>query len=319
VQEVYPEQAATAWITRQRPARTAVLDAQKPHGFFLEQERTEPGTIIDCATILLTNKECPWRCLMCDLWKQTLERAVPAGAIPAQIEYALDRLGGEPEQVKLYNSGSFFDRAAIPESDYKAIAEKVRFAKRVVVESHPRLVGEKALRLRDLLEGSLEVAMGLETVHPEALRRLNKKFTLDQFGEAALFLKTNGISLRVFLLVHPPFLREAEAMEWLERAIRFAFGCGATVVSLIPTRGGKGAMQSLQEEGHFRSPRLSDLERGLLTGISLQRGRVFADTWNLEEFSQCATCFAARKRRIEGINLSQKFMEQNACPDCKGT
>ena len=82
-----------------------------------------------------------------------------------QIDHVLSQLRFRPEQIKLYNSGSFFDPAAIPPADYPAIARTIVFAKRVVVESHPRLVGEKALRFRDLLSGSLEVAMGLETVH----------------------------------------------------------------------------------------------------------------------------------------------------------
>ena len=141
---------------------------------------------------------------MCDLWKNTLLDKVPVGGIPAQIEYALTSLGcgeqgGEtieqnrlldncrPQQIKLYNSGSFFDRAAIPPQDYQAIAEQLGFAERVIVESHPRLIGKRALDFRDLLEGSLEVAMGLETAHPETLERLNKKFDLNQFAAAADF------------------------------------------------------------------------------------------------------------------------------------
>ena len=62
---------------------------------------------------------------MCDLWKHTLTETVPNGAIPAQIEYALEQLQAKPTQVKLYNSGSFFDPAAIPPGDYPAIAEKI--------------------------------------------------------------------------------------------------------------------------------------------------------------------------------------------------
>ena len=31
------------------------------------------GGCVDVATLFLTNRECPFRCLMCDLWKNTLE------------------------------------------------------------------------------------------------------------------------------------------------------------------------------------------------------------------------------------------------------
>src|SRR4051812_40825944 len=163
---VYPEQGRDEWIVAQRPPRNA-LDAFKPHHFFLESELSESGRLASSAVILLTNKECPWRCLMCDLWKNTLPHSVPAGAIPAQIEYALARIGPPPEQIKLYNSGSFFDVAAIPPEDYPQIAEKVSSTERVIVECHPKLVGKRTIAFRDQLKGAqLEVALGLETIHP---------------------------------------------------------------------------------------------------------------------------------------------------------
>ena len=87
----------------------------------VEEERAASGELVPVATVFLTNRECPWRCLMCDLWRNTLTESVPAGAIPEQIEYALARLP-TARQIKLYNSGSFFDLHAIPIEDYPAIA-----------------------------------------------------------------------------------------------------------------------------------------------------------------------------------------------------
>jgi len=91
----------------------------------------------------------------------------------------------------------------------------VTFAENVVVESHPRLVGGKKRRdWRDLLSGSLEVAMGLETAHPRVLARMNKKFELRHFEEAAEFLRKEGMAMRAFVLVKPPFMSEEEGLEW---------------------------------------------------------------------------------------------------------
>ena len=270
-------------------------------------------------TVLLTNKECPWRCLMCDLWKNTLTETVPPGAIPQQIGFALARFGSQPEQIKLYNSGSFFDPAAIPFADYPDIAQKISFAKHVVVESHPRLIGEKAVRLRDLLSGSLEVAMGLETIHPQVLPRLNKKFDLDHFCRAAEFLRKEGIAMRAFVLVKPPFLDDKEGIEWAVKSAAFAFDCGATVVSLIPTRGGNGAMERLQDVGDFAPPRLATLERALELALNLRAGRVFADTWDLGAFSNCSACLAKRQQRLHAMNLSQTILPRIDCRTCGGT
>ncbi len=311
----------TEWITAQRPARTSALDVNRPHAFFLEKERTESGKVADSGVILLTNKECPWRCLMCDLWKNTVTTSVPPGAIPSQIEFSLDawrNQGATVEQIKLYNSGSFFDSAAIPPGDYPDIADKIAFAKNVVVESHPRLVGHRAWRLRDLLAGSLEVAMGLETAHPGILERLNKKFTLTHFADAARFLCNERIQVRAFILVKPPFMDEEESLEWAIKSADFAFSCGANVVSLIPTRPGNGAMDRLFESGEWSPPKLSSLEKAFQSALALHQGRVFADTWNFEMFSSCAVCFESRLRRLREINLTQRDSPLIQCPHCNG-
>ena len=317
VDSIFPVHDRTAWITAQRPPRSAALDPFKPHGFFLEEELAGSGQVASSATILLTNKECPWRCLMCDLWKNTTTQTVPPGAIPRQIDYALAQLRSRPEQIKLYNSGNFFDPAAIPPADYPAIARTVAFARHVVVESHPRLVGGKVLRFRDLLSGSLEVAMGLETVHPQVLPRLNKKFELAHFSQAAGFLRNNGIAVRAFVLVKPPFMDEMEGLEWAVKSAAFALSCGATVVSLIPTRPGNGALERLMETGEFSPPRLATLEKALELALNLRGGgRIFADTWDLEQFSTCPGCFEKRRQRIHAMNLSQRIPPEIDCSTC---
>ncbi|HEU5020528.1 MAG TPA: radical SAM protein [Bryobacteraceae bacterium] len=298
--EVYPESAAErdAFILNSRiPARRderAELDPRRPWAFFVEEERSKDGERVPVATVFLTNRECPWRCLMCDLWKNTLAASVAAGAIPEQIDYALGRLPAA-RQIKLYNSGSFFDPRAIPPGDYAAIAERVRSFERVIVENHPALVGEAAVRFRDLAGRPLEIAMGLETAHPEILEKLNKRMTLDQFRRAADFLRANGIDLRVFILVKPPFMREEEAVEWAARSVDFAFDCGATAITLIPTRGGNGAMEELS----FAPPRLDTLEAAFEYGLGLRRGRVFVDLWDVRSDD------AARIDRLRRLNLTQ--------------
>jgi radical SAM enzyme (TIGR01210 family) len=304
------------WILAQRPPRATALDPFKPYAFFLEQELGGSGSVVPTSTILLTNKECPWRCLMCDLWKNTLAETVPPGAIPIQIQFALAQQTTRPEQVKLYNSGSFFDSAAIPPADYPEIARAVACARHLVVESHPRLVGEKAVRLRDLLSGSLEVAMGLETIHPRVLPRLNKKFDLGHFSRAADFLRAKDIALRAFVLVKPPFLEEEEGLDWAVKSAAFAFSCGAAVVTLIPTRGGNGAMERLRESGEFAPPKLASLERALELALDLRAGRVFADTWDLEKFSDCPVCLPRRRERLQAMNLSQALVPAIDCQAC---
>jgi hypothetical protein len=318
---LYPAKDRTAWILAQRPPRAAAPDPNVPHGVFLERERLASGGVVDSGVVLLTNRECPWRCVMCDLWKDTTRESVPEGAIPRQIEQAVrswENAGVRPTQVKLYNSGSFFDPAAIPPADYAAAAERIAFARHVVVESHPLLVGERARVWRDQLSGSLEVAMGLETAQPDVLAKLNKKFDLAQFTRAAEFLAAERIALRAFILVNPPFSQPGTGVEWAIKSAEFAFGCGASAVTLIPTRGGNGAMERLRESGEFAPPTLAMLEAAQAGALALRGGRVFADTWALEPFADCPECFPARRERLDRVNLAQSDEPPVRCARCGG-
>jgi radical SAM enzyme (TIGR01210 family) len=313
---VYPAKAVErdAWILSRRPAR-ASLDPFAPYEYFVEEECAHDGAIKPVATIFLTNRECPFRCLMCDLWRNTLTETVPAGAIPTQIDHALKNLP-PARQLKLYNSGSFFDPHAIPPEDYAAIAQRANRFERLIVENHPALIGDACLRFRDLLAGRLEVAMGLETVHPEAAAALNKRMTLEQFSSAAKFLRGNGIDLRVFILVQPPFVPAAEALHWVERSLDFAMECGATAAVLIPTRAGNGAMEALMANGEFALPSLDTLESAMEYGLGLGAGRVFADLWGMVE--SCTHCHAQRAARLRRMNLQQTVLDRIPCSGCGG-
>ena len=314
----YPGNAADrdAWVLSRRPSRNLV-DPFQPYAFLVEDERAATGEILPVATVFLTNRECPWRCLMCDLWRNTLEENVPIGAIPAQIEYALQRLT-PARQIKLYNSGSFFDPRAIPTEDHRAIAARVANFERVIVECHPALAGAACFRFKEILSGQLEVAMGLETVHPQILERLNKRMTTGQFEEAAKSLRNNNIDLRVFILVKPPFMMEEEALEWAVRSLEFAFECGATAATLIPTRAGNGAMDELAGAGIFSPPKLATLEAATEHGIAMNRGRVFADVWDVRTASPCPTCYHLRIARLQEMNLQQSILPLIECDRCGG-
>jgi len=85
---------------------------------------------------------------------------------------------------------------------------------------------------------------------------------------------------------------------------------GASVVSLIPTRPGNGAMDALLESGEFTPPALDHFEDCVDWSIQLGRGRVFADLWELERFAGCPNCFAERRLRLDRTNREQKFFHE---------
>jgi radical SAM enzyme (TIGR01210 family) len=217
------------------------------------------------------------------------------------------------KHLKLYNSGSFFDGRAIPEEDYKRIASLVSSFETVIVESHPRLINEKCLIFRDMLKPDLQIAIGLETVHPEILKKLNKQMTLEDFRNSVSYLTQHGILSRAFVLLRPPFLSESEGIYWAERSLDFAFSTGVECCTVIPVRAGNGALDLLLEKGHFAPPDIHSLETVLEYGIRLNAGRVFADVWNLGLFSSCSKCIDQRTNRLIAMNLSQKIISREKC------
>ena len=120
--------ARDRFVLARRPSRPP-LDPRAHQGVVIELERAPDGTCVETATVFLTGRECPWRCVMCDLWTHTTATDTPAGAIPLQITRAIDTMRQAPVMpavIKLYNAGSFFDGHAVPPQDDQTIADATR-------------------------------------------------------------------------------------------------------------------------------------------------------------------------------------------------
>ena len=311
-------------IVSLRPQRNSV-DPLKPYAFMVEEECSASGESTKVATIFLTSSECVFRCSMCDLWKNTLEQSVESGAIGKQIRWALNDLEidlAAPERqgisaIKLYNSGNFFDNRAVPRNDWPEIAELVAGFESVIVENHPRLCQQNCLEFNSLLSGQLEIAMGLETIHPQVLQWLNKQMSLQDFQDATQRLISYGINVRAFILLRPPFLSEQEGVHWATKSMEFAFECGVECCSLVPVRGGNGVLDQLQKRGDFTPPNLKSMESALAVGLGMNRGRVFMDLWDVQQFVTCHHCSSDRQTRILQMNQTQTVIQGDDCGDCR--
>ncbi|MEE8134549.1 MAG: hypothetical protein V3T56_05805 [Gemmatimonadales bacterium] len=303
-----------------RELRTAKgpIDPFVALGASWELERTA-SVPQDVLTVFLAGAECPYTCVFCDLWRHTLDGDTPQGAIPHQIETVLDESGplvGHPA-VKLYNASNFFDPRAVPVCDYDAIAQVVRPFTRVIVENHPKFTNAACKRFADRLLGELEVAIGLETVEPRAHRLLNKGASLDDFDRAAEQLARDGIGLRAFVLLGAPYVAPEELIEWTVRSVEHAITSNARHVSVIPTRGGNGALEHLTTQGHWVPPTLSDLEEILVRCMTLP-SIVSVDLWDWERFADC-TCAGSRAERLAHMNLTGTLEPAVECDACEGS
>jgi hypothetical protein len=211
---------------------------------------------------------------MCDLWKNTLDYKVKPGVITKQVKDALDILPNALH-LKLYNAGSFFDRQSIPKQDTFDIADEIRGRgyETLIIEAHPKLIGTPCFEFSDFLEIQLDVAIGLETVDPNVLPRLNKNMTLDDFDRATTKLLQRNIFVRAFILLRTPWQTEEEGIYWAKESIDFAQSIGVECCTIIPTRPDNGSVE-------LTAPLPSSLEEVVAYGVSKNNGRVFGDTWD---------------------------------------
>jgi uncharacterized Fe-S cluster-containing MiaB family protein len=308
------------------------VDPYAAHGWVLEDERRPvsgdeglPDSTIERAlTVFLAGAECPFTCSFCDLWRYTIDGPTPVGALPKQLSDVLRSLAAPAprppaDRLKLYNASNFFDRRAVPIADLPRIAELAAPFTGVTVESHASTIGPAALEFADRLEGPLEVAVGLETIHPLAAAQLNKRLDLAVFDRGARYLADNGMDLRVFVLLGAPYVPAAESVEWTVRTVEYAAQRGASVVSIIPVRGGNGEMERLETLRHFTKPTLSQLEEALDRCLQLTRTVVTADLWDVEMLRACGHCRDARVERLQRINASGRAEPRIVCTECDAT
>jgi radical SAM enzyme (TIGR01210 family) len=308
--------AADRRIRSLRPPKRAV-DPHVAHGSLLEEERRPDGRRERALTVFLAGAECPFTCSFCDLWQWTLDGPTPPGALAAQLERVLGSLDAPvPDRLKLYTASNFFDRRAVPRNDLATLARLAAPFAAVTVESHASTVGAATLELAGALAGRLEVAIGLETVHPRAMAELNKRLDLPRFDAAARFLADGGIDLRAFVLLGAPYVPADESIEWTVRTVAHAVARGAAVVSIIPVRGGNGEMERLRELGAYVPPTLAQLEAALDRCVGLGRTVVTADLWDVERLPACEACRARRIARLARINLSGLTEPRIECAAC---
>ena len=297
-----------------------VHDPFAPPRFVVEQELRK-GRLERSLTVFLAGAECPFTCVFCDLWQHTIDGATPPGALPAQVRLALAAAAADPEtidRIKLYNAGNWFDLRAVPRSDLDTLGRILAPFRAVTVESHARMVGPRCREFAGRIGGRLEVAIGLETIHPGALPRLNKGMDLADFDRAAAWLGSQDIDLRVFALVGTPFILPEETISWTVRTAEYALARGAALVSLIPVRPGPGELARLAAQGEFTAPSLLHVEEALDRCFQQGMSAVTVDLWDTDLLSACPTCRGARVDRLHTLNRTGASAAAISCPTCAG-
>ena len=269
---------------------------------------------------------------MCDLWQHTTERDTPRGAIPAQVASRAHGHCDELEparsaQIKLYNAGSFFDPRAVPDDDYDAIAARLAGFSRVIVESHPALVGDRTWRLLDALRRHQARcrpdARSRDGARDRASRGARAPEQADDARTSSLLAARRSQS---------PASRCACSCSSLRRSCpptnRTSGCCARSTRRSTPARRwcrsfrrDRETARSTRsaEDGLFRRPSSArrssaSLALAMRARARTARPRVFADLWDLERFADCPLCLTARRARLRAMNLEQRRQPPVSCP-----
>jgi radical SAM enzyme (TIGR01210 family) len=212
-----------------RSEKEASYDPHEPTRVWIDEDNTPDG-VYQSLTIILNTGGCRWAraggCTMCGYVAESVEGgSVAHDALMDQIDACLDHEAENAEEesglVKIYTSGSFLDEREVGAESRQAIAEAFADRDRIVVESLPDFVDRETLA--DFTEVGLEtdVAVGLET-GTDRVRHdcVNKYFDFDEFVAASEEADAAGAGIKAYLLMKPPFISEAEAVEDMKRSVR---------------------------------------------------------------------------------------------------
>ncbi len=202
-------------------------------------------------------------CTMCSYLLDGTQRSPSSEELQQQFMNAMSKLDAEhgPVSVKLYTSGSFLDPGEVPVSARSAILEMLASDSRVrevVLESRPEYVSQEVMveLRRSLGDIEIELGIGLESSN-DLIRSIcvNKGFSGEDFHNAVEIARSEGIGVRAYVLVKPPFLTERDALLDATQTIQDAASMGVTTISINPVNVQSYTLvERLWSRGEYRPP-----------------------------------------------------------------
>ena len=212
------------------------------------------GDKVSAMVVIMRTNGCCWvksgGCTMCGYREASLTN-VSEEDLSKQLEQAMSKYKGEPF-VKIYTSGSFLDDNEVPPSMRERFFDAFSDCKRILFESRPEFITPDVV---GSLPSNVTVALGLESSNPDVLRTsVHKGFTPDDIKRSGTLLKDHGLGVRTYLLLKPPFMTEAMAIDDAVRSARFADGF-SDEISINPLNVQRATyVERLWKRGEFRSP-----------------------------------------------------------------
>jgi radical SAM enzyme (TIGR01210 family) len=260
-------------------------------------------------------------CTMCGYAGDTPMRPPTEEELISQVEHVASRRE-DATWVKLYTSGSMLDPGEVPTAVLEAVVEAFGDADMLTVESRAEHVNRRRVEALGDTERR-EVAIGLESACDAVLSgSINKGMTLRGFQGAAAHVKDAGARLRAYVLLKPPFLTEAEAIDDAVEAAVAASEAGADVVSVNPVNiHGDTLVDFLHYRGEYEPPWLwsvVDVLERASRELPARTRIVSAPTagGKVRGAHNCGRCDKDVLRAIEYHRLSGDVEELEAVPGC---
>lgn len=257
-------QRARGGSIRKRPTRPSTMPASAWTAETRISSETGKALSIVLSTVGCAHARGPaGGCTMCSYLLDGTQGSPSSEQLQQQFMSAMSKLEQEPGplSVKLYTSGSFLDPGEVPISARAAILERLASDSRVrqvVLESRPEYVSREVMaELREAL-GDLEIELGIGLESSNDLIRsvcINKGFSTEDFRNAVQIAKSEGIGVRAYVLVKPPFLTERDALLDATQTIEDAAAMGATTISINPVNVQRYTLvERLWSRGEYRPP-----------------------------------------------------------------
>nr|MDO8080555.1 archaeosine biosynthesis radical SAM protein RaSEA [Candidatus Freyarchaeota archaeon] len=297
---------------------------EKPVKYWLEKDRflNKIGTSL---VVILATRGCNWAlssgggCSMCGYIYDSPVTIPDSESLINQFDlaYKASIPVRVPLAIKIFTSGSFFDEREVPKLAREAILKRIVMDKRVeelIVETRPEYITHEILReCREILgEIHFEIAIGLETSNDNIRHNyINKGFELKDFERAVSIAKNTGVSVKSYLLIKPPFLREREAIIDSTISAIDSFKMGVNSVSFNPCTVHKGTLvEHLWKLGNYRPPWLWSIIEILKNTSEKLNNKIriicsLVGTGSKKGPHNCGKCDARIREQLNEFTLTQ--------------
>ena len=270
--------------------------------------------------VIMRTNGCCWvkhgGCTMCGYREASLMNVTPEDLLK-QLEQAKSKYKDEPF-VKIYTSGSFLDDNEIPPSVRETVFDEFKGCGRLLFESRPEFITPDVV---GSLPKNATVALGLESSNPEVLRTsVHKGFTPEDIRRAGELLKDNGLGVRTYLLLKPPFMTEEMAIKDAVQSARFADPF-SDEISVNPLNVQRGTyVERLWKRGEFRSPwiwSLIEVFRQLSGTVNARLMSSPSGGGAMRGVHNCGQCDQAALEAIERFSYSQDVKDLDITCGCR--